>query len=116
MPLVVERKWNMVPKAMMIRIDPNSVRSANADQARANLARLVSERGEAYAGLSRLLGRKPDYLSRYVRKGTPQLDAEEVLCLARYFRVAPQLFGAPVEEPPERTFAEPKHLRDDELR
>ncbi len=62
------------------------------------LARLIDERREDYAGLSRLLGRNPAYVQQFIRRGTPRrLAAEDVHTLARYFAVSPSVLGAPGE-------------------
>ena len=56
--------------------------------ARAALQRLIEERGEDYAGLSRLLGRNPAYIQQYIKRGTPKrLSPKDVAILARYFGV-----------------------------
>ena len=45
--------------------------------ARAALQRLIEERGEDYAGLSRLLGRNPAYVQQFIKRGSPRRLAEE---------------------------------------
>ncbi len=35
------------------------------------IERLCAERGEDFAGLSRMLGRNPAYIQQYVRRGVP---------------------------------------------
>ncbi len=78
---------------MLIRVPPQ----ATDEQARRRLQRLVVDKGEDYAGLSRLVGRAPSYLSRYVRQGTPKrLPDGERDALARYFGIAAQELGAPL--------------------
>jgi phage repressor protein C with HTH and peptisase S24 domain len=63
---------------------------------RATLARLCAERGEDFAGLSRMLGRNSAYIQQYVRRGVPRrLGEEERRKLARYFGVAESLLGGP---------------------
>jgi len=63
------------------------------------LERLCSERGEDFAGLSRMLGRNPAYIQQYVRRGVPRrLGEEERRKLARYFGVAEALLGGPAEQ------------------
>jgi hypothetical protein len=58
---------------------------AESRSARA-LERLIRERGEDYAGLSRLIGRNPAYVQQYIKRGTPRRLAEEDRrLLARYF-------------------------------
>lgn len=39
---------------------------------RAELARLIAERREDYAGLSRLLGRNPAYIQQFIKRGVPR--------------------------------------------
>jgi len=98
---------------MMIRI----TLPADGPEARANLARLIDERGEPFADLSRMIDRPPGYLREYVKKGRPQRLAErEARDLARYFRVEPQLFGVPLDVAPERPAGALLRQRDlDEL-
>ena len=62
------------------------------------LERLCAERGEDFAGLSRMLGRNPAYIQQYVRRGVPKkLKEEERRKLARYFSVSETLLGGPAE-------------------
>jgi phage repressor protein C with HTH and peptisase S24 domain len=68
---------------------------AEADP-RAVLERLIRERGEDYAGLSRLIGRNAAYVQQYVKRGTPKRLAEEDRrLLARYFGIDEALLGGP---------------------
>ena len=68
---------------------------AEADPRRM-LDRLIRERGEDYAGLSRLLGRNDAYVQQYIRRGTPKRLAEgDRRRLARYFNVDEALLGGP---------------------
>jgi len=63
------------------------------------LERLCAERGEDFAGLSRMLGRNPAYIQQYVRRGVPKrLGEEERRKLARYFSISESLLGGPAEE------------------
>jgi len=63
------------------------------------LERLCAERGEDFAGLSRMLGRNSAYIQQYVRRGVPKrLGEEERRKLASYFGVAETLLGGPVDE------------------
>ena len=72
----------------MMKSDPRSV-----------LERLCAERGEDFAGLSRMLGRNPAYIQQFVRRGVPRrLKEEERRKLARYFSVPEALLGGPAEE------------------
>jgi phage repressor protein C with HTH and peptisase S24 domain len=64
------------------------------------LERLCAERGEDFAGLSRMLGRNPAYIQQFVRRGVPKrLKEEERRKLARYFSVSESVLGGPPEEP-----------------
>jgi phage repressor protein C with HTH and peptisase S24 domain len=66
------------------------------DGSRALLERLVAERGEDYAGLSRLIGRNPAYIQQYIKRGTPRRLAEEDRrVLARYLGIDEVLLGGP---------------------
>jgi len=68
--------------------------------AREMLERLCSERGEDFAGLSRMLGRNPAYIQQFVRRGVPKrLKEEERRKLARYFSISESMLGGPAEEP-----------------
>ncbi|HEY0625406.1 MAG TPA: S24 family peptidase [Allosphingosinicella sp.] len=68
---------------------------AEADARRA-LERLIEERGEDYASLSRLIGRNAAYIQQFIRRGTPKRLAEEDRrILARYFDVPERMLGAP---------------------
>jgi len=70
------------------------------------LQRLCAERGEDFAGLSRMLGKNPAYIQQYVRRGVPRrLGEDERRKLARYFGVAEALLGGP-SEPESGTAAE----------
>jgi len=60
------------------------------------LERLCAERGEDFAGLSRMLGRNAAYIQQFVRRGVPRrLKEEERRKLARYFAVPEALLGGP---------------------
>ncbi|HEV2817094.1 MAG TPA: S24 family peptidase [Allosphingosinicella sp.] len=63
---------------------------------RAALQRLIDEKGEDYAGLSRLLGRNAAYVQQYIKRGSPKRLAEQDRrLLARYFGVDEALLGGP---------------------
>ncbi|HEY8593174.1 MAG TPA: S24 family peptidase [Sphingomicrobium sp.] len=65
---------------------------------RLTLERLCAERGEDFAGLSRMLGRNPAYIQQFVRRGVPKrLKEEERRKLARYFSISESLLGGPSE-------------------
>ncbi|HEY0150157.1 MAG TPA: S24 family peptidase [Allosphingosinicella sp.] len=60
------------------------------------LETLIRERGEDYAGLSRLIGRNPAYVQQYIKRGTPKrLSEEDRRALARYFAIDETLLGGP---------------------
>lgn len=64
------------------------------------LERLIVERGEDFAGLSRMLGRNPAYIQQFVRRGVPKrLKEEERRKLARYFSISEALLGGPADAP-----------------
>src|SRR6476660_1129966 len=68
------------------------------DDPRLALERLCKERGEDFAGLSRMLGRNSAYVQQYVRRGVPKrLREEERRKLARYFAVPETLLGGPAD-------------------
>lgn len=70
---------------------------------RAVLQRLIDERKEDYAGLSRLIGRNAAYIQQFIKRGTPKRLAEEDRrTLARYFGVAEAVLGAPDDDPAAR--------------
>jgi phage repressor protein C with HTH and peptisase S24 domain len=63
------------------------------------LERLCVERGEDFAGLSRMLGRNAAYIQQFVRRGVPKrLREEERRKLARYFAVSEAVLGGPAQE------------------
>jgi len=63
------------------------------------LQRLCAERGEDFAGLSRMLGRNAAYIQQFVRRGIPKrLGEDERRKLARYFGIPETLLGGPVPE------------------
>jgi phage repressor protein C with HTH and peptisase S24 domain len=68
-----------------------------AEDPRALLERLSRERGEDYAGLSRLIGRNAAYVQQFIKRGTPKRLAEEDRrLLARYFAIDEALLGGPL--------------------
>jgi hypothetical protein len=72
---------------------------AEADP-RAMLERLIRDRGEDYAGLSRLIGRNAAYIQQYIKRGTPRRLAEDDRRqLAAYFGIDEMLLGAPPAAP-----------------
>lgn len=72
----------------------------DANDPRAVLARLVAERGEDYASLSRMLGRNASYIQQFIRRGVPRkLDGDDRRTLARYFGIRERLLGEPGQLP-----------------
>jgi hypothetical protein len=70
------------------------------DYAREELQRLIDERREDYASLSRLLGRNAAYIQQFMKRGTPKkLPEDERRVLARYFGVHEEKLGGPPPEP-----------------
>jgi len=62
------------------------------------LERLCAERGEDFAGLSRMLGRNPAYIQQFVRRGVPKrLGEDERRKLASYFGISETLLGGPAD-------------------
>lgn len=75
------------------------------------LDRLIRERGEDYASLSRLLGRNAAYVQQFIKRGIPRkLDEEDRRTLARYFGVPQSLLGGPPD--PERNPEAPAPAMD----
>ena len=70
------------------------------DEARAALQRLIEDRGEDYAGLSRLLGRNPAYVQQFLKRGSPRRLAEgDRRLLSRYFGIDEAELGGPPPAP-----------------
>ena len=62
------------------------------------LERLCVERGDDFAGLSRMLGRNPAYIQQFVRRGVPKrLGEDERRKLASYFGISETLLGGPAD-------------------
>lgn len=73
----------------------------NGVNPRLMLERLIAERGENYADLSRLLKRNPAYIQQFIKRGTPRkLDEEDRRILARYFGVEEDVLGGPAPRQP----------------
>jgi len=67
---------------------------------RAELARLIAQNREDYAGLSRLLGRNAAYIQQFIKRGVPKRLAEEDRKkLARYFDIDESRLGGPAPQP-----------------
>ena len=66
------------------------------DDVRAVLERLIRDRGDDYASLSRLLGRNAAYVQQFIHRGVPKkLDEDDRRTLAEYFGVEEALLGGP---------------------
>jgi hypothetical protein len=64
------------------------------DNPRQVLERLCTERGEDFAGLSRMLGRNPAYIQQFLRRGVPRrLGEDDRRKLADYFGISEALLG-----------------------
>ncbi len=64
---------------------------------REQLARLIAESDDDYAGLSRLIGKNPAYIQQFIKRGTPKkLGEEERAILAQHYGIDEALLGAPV--------------------
>jgi phage repressor protein C with HTH and peptisase S24 domain len=71
------------------------------------LQKLIDERNEDYASLSRLLGRNAAYMQQFIKRGVPRRLAEDDRrLLARYFGVSEELLGGPPRD---------QRLRDDDM-
>jgi phage repressor protein C with HTH and peptisase S24 domain len=71
------------------------------DDPRAVLERLIRERGEDCASLSRLIGRNDAYVQQFIRRGSPRRLAEaDRATLARYFGVPESWLGGPEAKTP----------------
>jgi len=71
-----------------------------SQDARIALERLIADRGENYADLSRLIGRNPAYIQQFIKRGTPRkLDEDDRRVLARYFGVPEQMLGGTAAVP-----------------
>lgn len=72
------------------------------DDVRATLDRLIRDRREDYASISRLLGRNAAYVQQFIKRGTPRkLDEEDRRTLARYFGVSEAELGGSAQPTPE---------------
>ena len=55
---------------------------------------LISERGETYASISRLLGRNSAYIQQFIKRGSPaRLDQSDIALLALHFDVPVEVLG-----------------------
>jgi phage repressor protein C with HTH and peptisase S24 domain len=71
------------------------------------LQKLIDDRNEDYASLSRLLGRNAAYMQQFIKRGVPRRLAEDDRrLLARYFGVSEELLGGPPRD---------QRLREDDM-
>src|SRR5207237_10851051 len=91
---------NFQPNSYLSRQFPIATKGAlMLNDPRLVLERLCAERGDDFAGLSRMLGRNPAYIQQFVRRGVPRrLGEEERRKLARYFGISETLLGGPADE------------------
>ena len=69
----------------MQRVDPREA-----------LDRLLKERGEDYAGISRLIGKNAAYIQQFIKRGTPRkLDEDDRRKIAAYLGVSEASLGGP---------------------
>ena len=67
---------------------------------RETLDRLIRERGDDYASLSRLLNRNAAYIQQFIKRGSPRkLDEEDRRTLSRYFGIDESVLGATAVAP-----------------
>lgn len=65
------------------------------------LEKLIVERREDYAALSRLIGRNSAYIQQFIKRGTPKKLAEDDRRkLARYFGINEHMLGGPISGVP----------------
>lgn len=65
------------------------------ERARRLLNDLITQRGNSYADISRLIGRNAAYIQQFIKRGTPRkLDEQDREIIARYFGVSEHLLGA----------------------
>lgn len=63
-------------------------------QVRITLTKLIAEQGDKPSTLSRVIGRSPSYLSRFLNRGTPQrLQRDDAERLSRYLGVHQRELG-----------------------
>ena len=63
---------------------------------REHLDALIRDSGDAYAAVSRLIGRNPAYIQQFIRRGTPRrLSETDRRLLARHFNVSEAVLGGP---------------------
>lgn len=73
---------------------------------RLTLDRLIRDRREDYASISRLLGRNAAYVQQFIKRGIPRkLDEDDRRTLARYFGVNESVLGGPAGNDPEEQLA-----------
>ena len=69
-----------------------------AQDPRAALDRLLTERGVDYARISQVIGRNPAYIQQYIKRGSPRRLAEDDRArIAAYLGVPEAMLGGPVQ-------------------
>jgi hypothetical protein len=69
-----------------------------AQDPRAALDRLLTERGVDYARISQVIGRNPAYIQQYIKRGSPRRLAEDDRArIAAYLGVSEAMLGGPVQ-------------------
>ena len=85
----------------------------DTESVRQTLDRLIQERGDDYASLSRMLGRNPTYIQQFVKRGVPRKLAEDDRRrLAAHFGVSEQELGGPPGPIGRAVHNEPQLVRD----
>lgn len=80
---------------------------------RQTLDRLIQERGEDYASLSRMLGRNQTYIQQFIKRGVPRkLSEDDRRRLAAHFGVSEQELGGPPGPIGRAVHNEPEMVRD----
>ncbi len=70
---------------------------------RQTLERLIQDRNDNYAALSKLLDRNAAYIQQFIHRGVPRkLDEDDRRTLARYFGVDEAVLGGPTAPPASR--------------
>jgi len=69
-----------------------------AQDPRAALDRLLTERGVDYARISQVIGRNPAYIQQYIKRGSPRRLAEDDRArISAYLGVPEAMLGGPVQ-------------------
>ncbi|MEJ7933909.1 S24 family peptidase [Sphingobium sp. AN558] len=84
------------------------------ERARRLLDELITQRGNSYADISRLIGRNAAYIQQFIKRGTPRkLDEQDREIIARYFGISEHLLRgvSSVDEPASSPPRAPKIIR-----